>query len=122
MGVWADSITDLRGPTRELRRRIPGSWAAFRQLHQEALQDGVLPAKTKELMALLAAVLKQCDGCIAHHAKAAAGLGATAEEVAETLAVALLMDGGAATVYGPRALDAFQEFAGVDAAASTDVP
>lgn len=65
----------------------------------------------KELVALAIAVVKGCDGCIAHHAKAAARAGAAADEVAETLSVALLMDGGTATVYGPRAWAAFEEFA-----------
>lgn len=46
----------------------------------------------------------------ADHAKAAAQAGATDEEVAETLGVALLMDGGTASVYAPRAWDAFVEF------------
>ena len=32
-------------------------------------------------------------------------------EVAELLGVALLMDGGTASVYAPRAWEAFQEFA-----------
>jgi alkylhydroperoxidase/carboxymuconolactone decarboxylase family protein YurZ len=36
--------------------------------------------------------------------------GATPGEVAELLGVALLMDGGTASVYAPRAWDAFQEF------------
>jgi AhpD family alkylhydroperoxidase len=63
-------------------------------------------------MALAIAVVKECDGCIAYHAKAAARRGATADEVAETLGVALLMDGGSASVNGPRAWQAFAEFAG----------
>ena len=62
-----------------------------------------MPARVKELMALAIAVVKECDGCIAYHAKAAARRGATADEVAETLGVALLMDGGSASVNGPRA-------------------
>ena len=63
-------------------------------------------------MALVASVVKRCDGCIAYHAKAAARQEANAEEVAEALGVALLMDGGAASVYAPRGWDAYLEFAG----------
>jgi AhpD family alkylhydroperoxidase len=70
-----------------------------------------LPARIKELMALAIAVAKECDGCIAYHAKAAARRGASFDEVAETLGVALLMDGGPASVNGPRAWRAFAEFA-----------
>jgi AhpD family alkylhydroperoxidase len=105
------TIRELGGPTRELRNAIPEVWAGFADLHRAALADGALPARTKELMALAIAVVKQCDGCIAYHAKAAARQGASAEEVAEALGVALLMDGGTASVYGPRAWQAFLQFA-----------
>lgn len=53
---------------------------------------------------------KQCDGCIASHARGAARAGATLEEAAEAIGVAILMNGGPATVYGPRAYAAFSEF------------
>jgi len=36
--------------------------------------------------------------------------GATLEEVAEMIGVTINMNGGPATVWGPRALAAFQEF------------
>jgi AhpD family alkylhydroperoxidase len=106
-----DVIDDLRLPTRSLRRAAPATWSAFGQLHDAALGDGALSGRTKELMALVAAVVKHCDGCIAYHAKAAARQGATREEVAEALGVALLMDGGTSSVYGPRAWEAYEEFA-----------
>jgi AhpD family alkylhydroperoxidase len=112
MGHFTEVIDELKEPTRSLSAAIPQMWAGFAQLHQYAVTEGALPAKIKELMALAIAVVKQCDGCIAYHAKAAARLGATPEEVAEALGVALLMDGGTASVLGPRAWDAYREFAG----------
>jgi AhpD family alkylhydroperoxidase len=112
MAHYTDVIDDLREPTRSLRQAIPGAWDGFAQLHRDAVGEGALPAKVKELMALAIAVVKQCDGCIAYHAKAAARRGATPQEVAEALGVALLMDGGTASVYGPRAWEAYWEFAG----------
>jgi len=110
MGHNENILSDLRGPTRELRRAIPETWSAFGELHRAAVAPGVLSTRVKELVALAIAVVKRCDGCIAHHARAAARAGATREEVAEVIGVALLMDGGPATVYGPRALAAFDEF------------
>lgn len=104
-------IDDLRQPTRDLRDAIPETWAGFAALHRSAVGDGVLPAKFKELIALAIAVAEGCDGCIAYHAKAAARRGATEEEAAEALGVTLLMSGGPASVYAPRAFDAFREFA-----------
>jgi AhpD family alkylhydroperoxidase len=111
MGHYTDIIDDLQEPTRSLSQATPEVWAGFGQLHKAAVAEGALPARVKELMALAIAVVKQCDGCIAYHAKAAARRGATSEEVAEALGVALLMDGGTASVYGPRAWEAFHELA-----------
>ena len=81
------------------------------------MAEGVLSARVKELVALAISVVEQCDGCIAYHAKAAAVRGATPEEVAEVLSVAVLMAGGPATTYGPRAYAAFREFAEAQQAA-----
>jgi len=117
MGHYQDVASELREPTKSLRTASPLVWSGFGALHEAAVADGALPAKVKELMALAIAVVKQCDGCIAYHAKAAVARGATAAEVADTLGVALLMDGGTASVYGPRAWAAFHEFAGTDLAA-----
>lgn len=103
-------LQDLREPTKSLRRTIPATWDGFLALHGAAMADGVVPASTKEAIALALSVVKRCDGCIAYHAKAAARAGATAELVAEVLGVALLMDGGTASVYAPRAWEAFLEF------------
>lgn len=105
-------LADLRTPSRDLRRLIPDVYAGFVQTSRAAMAPGTVDVKTKELIALAIAVTKQCDGCIASHARGAARAGATEQEVAEALGVALFMNGGPGTVYGPRALAAFQEFAG----------
>jgi AhpD family alkylhydroperoxidase len=75
------------------------------------MTDGALPAKVKELIALAIGATKQCDGCIASHARGAASQDATEAEVAEAIGVAVLMNGGPGTVWGPRALAAYREFA-----------
>ena len=111
MGHFHDVAADLRQPTRDLRRAIPETWAGFAELHRSAMAEGALPTKVKEMMALVVGVIEHCDGCVAYHARGAAAAGATREEVAEALGVALLMGGGPASVWGPRALAAFDEFA-----------
>jgi AhpD family alkylhydroperoxidase len=75
------------------------------------MSDGEVPKRLKEATALAISVVKRCDGCVAYHARSAARAGATPAEVAEMLGVALLMDGGSASVYAPRAWEAFTEFA-----------
>jgi alkylhydroperoxidase/carboxymuconolactone decarboxylase family protein YurZ len=52
-------------------------------------------------------VTRQCDGCITVHVDAAVKFGATREEVAEALGVAIAMNAGAALVYSARVMDAY---------------
>jgi AhpD family alkylhydroperoxidase len=72
-------LNELREPVRDLRERVPTVFEAYGTLHGAALADGALDAKTKELIALAIAVTKQCDGCIASHARGAARRGASPE-------------------------------------------
>jgi AhpD family alkylhydroperoxidase len=115
-------LHELREPTRSLRHAIPDTWSGFVGLHDAALAEGEVPTRVKEAVALAISVVKRCDGCIAYHAKAAARAGATPAEVAELLGVALLMDGGTASVYAPRAWEAFSQFSGSYAPAVTTEP
>jgi AhpD family alkylhydroperoxidase len=95
---------------RALRQMIPDVYQAFGDLSSAAMKPGALDAVTKELIALALSISLRCDGCMAAHARGAAAAGATREQVAEMIGVAVLMDGGPGTVYGPRAYDAFCEF------------
>lgn len=104
-------LADLAPLGRDLRALIPGVYDGFGAMHSAAFGDGVIDKKTKELLALAIAIAVRCDGCIASHARGAAKHGATEAEVAETIGVAIAMSGGPGTVYGPRALAAFREFA-----------
>jgi AhpD family alkylhydroperoxidase len=102
---------ELKAAGRKLRAAIPRVYGGYGALHQAAMGDGALSAKTKELIALAIAVTRECDGCIAAHARSAHRSGVTAEEVAEAMGVVILMNGGPGTVWGPRAYAAFEEFA-----------
>lgn len=106
-----DVLDALRPQARELRREIPEVYKGFVDLHGASLGDGALSAAMKELIALAIGIAQRCDGCIASHASGAAMRGATREQVAEAIGVAILMAGGPATVYGPRAYEAFCDFA-----------
>jgi AhpD family alkylhydroperoxidase len=102
---------NLAEPSRRLREHIPDVIDAYAALQRAAMADGALPAKVKEVIALAIAATRECDGCIAAHARGAARHEATEEEVAEAIGVVVLMNGGPGTVWGPRALAAFREFA-----------
>lgn len=106
-----DVLADLSPLHRELRRAIPEVYKGFGELHKAAFTAGELDVKTKELIAMAIGVVEGCDGCIASHAQGAAKAGATRQEAAEAIGVTFLMQGGPATIYGPRAYDAFCGFA-----------
>jgi AhpD family alkylhydroperoxidase len=104
-------LDEMRDPVQQLRQAIPGVFRAYADMHHAVIADGALTAKVKELIALAISVTRECDGCIASHARGAVRQKATVDEVAEAMGVTILMNGGPATVYGPRALEAFREFA-----------
>ncbi len=101
---------DLRAPYKELSAAIPDVIAGFNALHVAAMAEGALTMRMKELIALAISITRECDGCIAAHARGAARRGATVSEVTEMIGVAISMNGGPGTVWGPRALAAFHEF------------
>ena len=110
------TLKSLGGQGRKLRELIPDVYSAFVDMDRAAMKDGALPARTKQLVALAIAITRECDGCVASHARGAAREKATREEVAETIGVAIMMNGGPGTVWGPRALAAYEEYAEISEA------
>jgi AhpD family alkylhydroperoxidase len=102
---------DLRAPYRELVEAIPDVMAGYGSLQKAAMVEGALSTRMKELIALAIAITRECDGCISAHARGAAHRGATLAEVTEMIGVTVVMNGGPAVVWGPRALAAYHEFA-----------
>jgi AhpD family alkylhydroperoxidase len=94
----------------KLSTEIPGPIKGFSELHRESLQNGVLPKKIKELMALSISMATQCTGCIAYHVHDALKAGASREEILETIGVAVMMAGGPGLIYGCEALEALSQF------------
>ncbi len=93
-----------------IRQEAPDAMKAFASLSTAATTAHALDSKTKELMALAISIAVHCDGCVGYHTKMAHQYGATREEVAETVALAIYMGGGPAAVYGADALRAFDQF------------
>ena len=86
----------------------------YTTLSRVGQKAGHLDEKTRELIALAAAITLRCDGCIAVHTAAARERGATKEEIAEVLGVAASVNAGAAVVYSTRALDALDAAAEIN--------
>jgi AhpD family alkylhydroperoxidase len=90
-----------------LSKLSPETVKGYATLNSAAHRTNLLDDKTRELIALAVAISLRCDGCIAVHTAAARKFGATKEEIAEALGVAISINAGAAIVYSTRALDAF---------------
>jgi AhpD family alkylhydroperoxidase len=89
----------------------PGIEAAFRQFSQAVFQDGALPGKTKQLIAVAVAHVTQCPYCIKGHTKAALRQGASPEELMEAIWVAAEMRAGGAYAHSALALETIDQTA-----------
>lgn len=119
MNNWPEMVKDLTGSLRNLRGGAPEVMKSFANIAQAALSAKALDSKTKELIALAISVAVRCDDCIAFHAKAAFEQGATRDEVAEVLGMAIYMGAGPSAMYASHAFEAYSQFAEQKSAAVT---
>lgn len=108
-GKQQDILNRLGQGVGQLAKLAPEQTQKFLAFNDSACKPGVLDTKTKELISLALAVGARCDGCIAVHVNGCVKAGATAQEVGETLAVAVSMGGGPSLIYATRALEALDE-------------
>lgn len=104
---WNTYRSQVTAGVGEVSKLSPETVKGYVGLSGAGAKTGHLDAKTRELIAIASAVSLKCDGCITVHAEAARKLGATREEIAEALGVAVAIGAGAAMVYSTRTLDAF---------------
>ncbi len=103
---WTHYRNDLIARIGELGKLSPDSVGGYMMASGAGAKTGHLDEKTRQLISLAVAVTTRCDGCISVHSERAVKNGATKEEIAEALGVAIAMNAGAALVYSARALDA----------------
>ena len=77
-----------------LERKQPHVAEAFGKLLRTSFTEGVLPLKVKELIAMCMSLAVNCSECARGHAEEALKAGATEDDIAEALAVALIFVGG----------------------------
>jgi len=103
---WLGYRKELIGRIGEIGKLSPDTLRGYQTLSGAGEKTGHLDAKTRELISLAVAVTTRCDGCITVHTGEALKHGATREEIAEALGVAIAMNAGAAMVYSARVMDA----------------
>ena len=106
---WKNYQGQLNSTIGEIGKLSPDTIRGYVALSGAGKQTGRFDAKTRELIALAVSVSLRCDGCITVHSAAALKAGATLEELAEALGVAIAVNAGAALVYSARTLDAFKQ-------------
>ena len=100
---------ELSATIGDIRKEIPDVMQGFSAMAGAALEDGALPKKTKEMIALAIGVAGHCKGCIGFHVKALIGLGISRQELMEVLGMAVYMGGGPSLMYAAEALQAYEE-------------
>ena len=98
--VYKEITKDISRSLAKLRAEAPDLMRGFGELATAATKDGALDKKAKELIALALSVASRCDGC---------KLGASRQEVIETLGMAVYMGGGPSLMYAAEAISAFEE-------------
>jgi AhpD family alkylhydroperoxidase len=97
----------LLGQMKELAPEEFKAWVALDRI--VGREDGKIPRKYRELIALAVAHTTQCVYCTEVHTKAAKKAGATKEEVVETIFLAAALRAGAAATHGTLTLKFFDQ-------------
>ena len=78
---WNEYRNQILARVGEIGKLSPDTVKGYMILGGAAGKTGHLDAKTRELIALAAAISLRCDGCISVHTAAARKLGASKEEI-----------------------------------------
>ena len=81
----------------------------FFALDNKAYINGALPAKTKELMGLVASMVLRCNDCIFYHIDRSIAEGATKEELYESFNIALIIGGSIVIPHLRYAFEVMEE-------------
>jgi len=103
---WNEYRAELTKAIPDFAKLSPDSLRGYQTLTSANSKNSLLGEKVRQLISLAVAVTTRCDGCITFHTEAALKAGASKQEIAESLGVAMAMNAGAAFVYSLRAMDA----------------
>ena len=95
---------------KEMRALAPAEFNAWLALDKiVGREDGAIPRKYRELIALAVACTTQCPYCIEAHAKGAKAAGASREEITESSLLAAALRAGGAATHGALALKLYDQ-------------
>jgi AhpD family alkylhydroperoxidase len=92
----------------EFNELAPTDFGAFIEFDKIfGREDGAIPRKYRELIAIAVACTTQCPYCLDVHTRTARRIGATREEVAEASLLAAALRAGSSVTHGSLALKLF---------------
>lgn len=91
----------LTQDSREIKR--------FFALDHQAYLEGALPARTKELLGLVASLVLRCDDCVTYHLIRAHEETVTHDEIVEALNIGLVVGGSIVIPHLRRAFERLDE-------------
>jgi AhpD family alkylhydroperoxidase len=95
---------------KQMGKLAPREFTAWLELDKiVAREDGAIPRKYRELIALAIACTTQCPYCIEVHTKAAKANGASREEITESALLAAALRAGGAATHGAMALKFYDQ-------------
>ena len=95
---------------KDMSKLAPTDFKAWLGLNNiVAREDGAVPRKYRELIALGVAFTTQCPYCIEAHVKAAKAAGATKEEITESAFIAAALRAGGAATHGAMAMKFYDQ-------------
>ncbi|HZH91831.1 MAG TPA: carboxymuconolactone decarboxylase family protein [Pyrinomonadaceae bacterium] len=90
--VAADEATNSYSMLEPRMKKVYGAY--YKELYYTP-ERRILDPKVQELISIAASLVAKCDGCIDGHMKKALALGATKEEISETICIAAAINAAA---------------------------
>jgi AhpD family alkylhydroperoxidase len=81
----------------------------FYSIDSQVYRKGALPAKTKELLGLVASLVLRCDDCVKYHIIRCRDEGVKDDELDEAITIALVVGGSITIPHLRRAFESWDE-------------
>jgi AhpD family alkylhydroperoxidase len=102
---------DFRRSTGKLKQQTPETMNGFSAMSAKIMQDGAVPLKTKELVAVAIGVALHSEPCIRLHVHKCLDLGLTRAEILDAASVAVMMGGAPAWIHMATVVETIEAIA-----------
>ena len=104
--IYKDDISTYMGQLKKAAPELNDAWMGY---HNEVFAEGKISKKDKQLIGFACAHMTSCPYCIRSRTKLALAAGASAEEIAETVFIAMRLAIGQPYAYSSIAFENFDK-------------